>query len=261
MTAQRFGLFVRRERPQPQHRTMTGALCDMLAVERDPRGGGGLKVTTFSSVTARWTSRRADAVSPRAGVPRRIRCWIAPRVPGGRARLRPADHLGDRIETAQVMVLIFSDNVNNSTGGAERDQHRRGHANVTIVPFRLAKVDFNPELHFYLGRMHWLDAFPPPIDAHIDTLERDDPAQFLKPVAGEATTPPAPPPPAPPPPPPIGVAPTHPSAQAPGQHPRRRRHAHDDRRRHPGRAAAGPADRRRLAAGAETRPRRRRPIR
>ena len=43
-------------------------------------------------------------------------------------------------------------------------------ANVTIVPFRIAKVDFNSELNFYLGRMHWLDAFPQPVAAYIDDL-------------------------------------------------------------------------------------------
>ena len=145
-----------------------------------------------------------------------IRCWIAPRDQvAGRAY---GQQITSAIETAQVMVLIFSDNVNNSQAVLNEINIAAG-ANVTIVPFRLAKVDFNPELHFYLGRMHWLDAFPQPVDAYIDTLSETI-RRNLKPPAGEAAPPPAPPPPAPPSPPPVGPVATHPPVQPPGPHPR-----------------------------------------
>lgn len=96
-----------------------------------------------------------------------VRCWIAPR---DQVAGRPyGEQITAAIEQAQVMVLVFSDHVNNSQAVLNEINIAAG-SNVTIVPFRIAKVDFNPELHFYLGRMHWLDAFPQPVDAYIDAL-------------------------------------------------------------------------------------------
>jgi len=145
-----------------------------------------------------------------------IRCWIAPRDQvAGRAY---GEQITAAIEHAQVMVLIFSDNVNNSQAVLNEINIAAG-SNVTIVPFRLAKVDFNSELHFYLGRMHWLDAFPQPVDAYIDTLA-ETVRRNLKPPAGEAAGPAAPATPASPSasaPPPIGLVATHPPAAAPHQ--------------------------------------------
>ena len=141
-----------------------------------------------------------------------IRCWIAPRDQvAGRAY---GEQITTAITSAQVMVLVFSDNVNNSQAVLNEINLAVG-ANVTIVPFRIAKVDFNSELNFYLGRMHWLDAFPQPVAAYIDaliaTIERNlkpSGAGVAAPVPSAATQPaPSPvsaPPsiPAPPPPPP-----------------------------------------------------------
>ena len=108
-----------------------------------------------------------------------IRCWIAPRDQlAGRAY---GEQITSAIEQAQVMVLIFSDNVNRSQAVLNEINIAAG-ANVTIVPFRLAQVDFNSELHFYLGRMHWLDAFPHPLVTYIDTLAATI-RRNLKPVA------------------------------------------------------------------------------
>jgi hypothetical protein len=140
-----------------------------------------------------------------------IRCWIAPRDQvAGRAY---GEQITAAITSAQVMVLVFSDNVNNSQAVLNEINIAVG-ANVTIVPFRIAKVEFNAELNFYLGRMHWLDAFPPPIDAHIDALVETI-RRNLKHQAGEVAapaataTPPLAPVSAPP---PIGLVATHPSA-------------------------------------------------
>jgi len=129
-----------------------------------------------------------------------IRCWIAPR---DQIAGRPyGEQITSAIETAQVVVLVFSDNVNRSQAVLNEINIAAG-ANRTIVPFRLAQVEFNPELHFYLGRMHWLDAFPQPIDAYIDALVstvrrnlKSDPAQPAAPEPVSAA--PVAPPPAPP---------------------------------------------------------------
>jgi hypothetical protein len=118
-----------------------------------------------------------------------VRCWIAPRDQfAGRAY---GEQITAAITSAQVMVLVFSDNVNNSQAVLNEINIAVG-ANVTIVPFRIAKVDFSSELNFYLGRVHWLDAFPPPVDAYIDTLVATI-KRNLKPVAAveAAASPPA----------------------------------------------------------------------
>jgi hypothetical protein len=141
---------------------------------------------------------------------RGVRCWIAPRDQlAGRAY---GEQITAAITSARVMVLVFSDNVNNSQAVLNEINIAVG-ANVTIVPFRIAKVDFNSELHFYLGRMHWLDAFPPPVDAYIDTLIATIQRNLPPAPAGEAAAPPppgaapiAPPPqPTPPAPPPVAA--------------------------------------------------------
>jgi rhodanese-related sulfurtransferase len=145
-----------------------------------------------------------------------IRCWIAPR---DQVAGRPyGEQITSAIEHAQVIVLVFSDHVNNSQAVLNEINIAAG-ANVTIVPFRLAKVEFNSELHFYLGRMHWLDAFPQPVDAYIDalvdTIQRNlkQPAAGAEVAAAAATSPPPPPPSVQP-----GLA-THPPGP-PAAHPR-----------------------------------------
>jgi rhodanese-related sulfurtransferase len=127
-----------------------------------------------------------------------IRCWIAPR--DQIAGMPYGEQITEAIEAAHVMVLVFSDNVNKSQAVLNEINIAAG-GDVTIVPFRIASVEFNPELHFYLGRVHWLDAFPQPIDSYIDalvtTIQRNLP-QPLEPAAAPAPPPPAPPPPPPP---------------------------------------------------------------
>jgi rhodanese-related sulfurtransferase len=137
-----------------------------------------------------------------------IRCWIAPRDQvAGRAY---GEQITAAIEHAQVMVLVFSDHVNTSQAVLNEINIAAG-SNVTIVPFRIAAVEFNSELHFYLGRMHWLDAFPQPVAAYIDTLAYTVRRNLKPPPADEdavAVTP-APPPPASA---PVGLVATHSSA-------------------------------------------------
>src|ERR1700761_5244766 len=144
-----------------------------------------------------------------------IRCWIAPRDQvAGRAY---GEQITAAIEHAQVMVLVFSDHVNNSQAVLNEINIAAG-SNVTIVPFRIAAVDFNAELHFYLGRMHWLDAFPQPVAAYIDTLAATIQRNLKPPpggaedVAAPAAAPPPPPPAAPP---HVGLVATHPSTTHP----------------------------------------------
>jgi rhodanese-related sulfurtransferase len=121
-----------------------------------------------------------------------IRCWMAPR---DQIAGKPyGQQITEAIQGAKVMVLVFSENVNRSQGVLNEINIAAG-ANVTIVPFRLASVEFSPELHYYLGRTHWLDAFPQPVDAYIDALAAT--VQRNLPPTPAADAAPAPPPPQP----------------------------------------------------------------
>jgi hypothetical protein len=96
-----------------------------------------------------------------------VRCWIAPR---DQVAGKPYGvQIAQAIREAQVMVLVFSDNVNRSQA-VLNEINIAAQANVTIVPFRIAAVEFNPELDYYLGRTHWLDAFPRPVQSYIEAL-------------------------------------------------------------------------------------------
>ena len=145
-----------------------------------------------------------------------IRCWIAPR--DQIAGMAYGEQITESIEAAHVMVLVFSDNVNKSQAVLNEINIAAG-ADVTIVPFRIASVEFNPELHFYLGRVHWLDAFPQPIDSYIDalatTIRRNLPAPPPEPPPAPPPPPEPPPPPAPPPPPPPPAPPPPPPPPPP----------------------------------------------
>ncbi len=96
-----------------------------------------------------------------------VRCWMAPRDQiAGKAY---GQQITEAIRDARVMVLVFSEHVNDSQA-VLNEINLAAAASVTIVPFRIASVPFNPELNYYLGRTHWLDAFPQPVDAYIDAL-------------------------------------------------------------------------------------------
>ena len=39
-----------------------------------------------------------------------------------------------------------------------------------IIPFRLEDIRISKEMEFFVAGSHWLDAFPPPLEDHIDRL-------------------------------------------------------------------------------------------
>ena len=101
------------------------------------------------------------------------------------------EQITEAIQAARVMVLIFSEHVNQSQAVHNEINLAAGH-NVTIVPFRIAAVAFNPELHYYLGRTHWLDAFPKPPHSYIGALKetiRRNLGAATEPAAGPEAAP------------------------------------------------------------------------
>jgi tetratricopeptide (TPR) repeat protein len=96
-----------------------------------------------------------------------IRCWIAPR------DVTPSADWGaavvDAITAAHVMIVIFSSAANNS-GQLQSEVSVAVDNDKPILPFRIEDVAPSGSLRLHFGRRHWLDAFTPPIEMHIDHL-------------------------------------------------------------------------------------------
>ena len=96
-----------------------------------------------------------------------LSCWIAPR------DISPssdwAAEIIDAISAARVMLLVFSASSNQSAQ-VRREVERAVHKGVTVLPFRIEDVVPSKSLEFFLSAQHWMDAFPPPRDAHYRAL-------------------------------------------------------------------------------------------
>ncbi len=112
-----------------------------------------------------------------------IRCWIAPRdiMPGGDY----GESIIDAIESAKVFVLIFSSGANASPQ-IKREVERAVSKGLTIIPVRIEDVAPSRNLEYFISSPHWLDAFPPPLDAYFARL-----VESVRRVLGDPT--PAPP--------------------------------------------------------------------
>jgi len=96
-----------------------------------------------------------------------IRCWVAPRdiLPG-------RDWGGSIIEAikgARAMVLVFSANANTSTQ-IKREVERAVSKGIPVIPLRIEDVTPTETLEYFLSTPHWLDAFTPPLEQHLEYL-------------------------------------------------------------------------------------------
>jgi hypothetical protein len=96
-----------------------------------------------------------------------IECWIAPRDMPPAADW-PAE-IVRAITAARVMVLVLSAGANDSAQ-VRREVMLAIDKGVRVVPFRTADVAPAGILEFFLSGQHWLDAFPPPLEPHLDKL-------------------------------------------------------------------------------------------
>lgn len=87
----------------------------------------------------------------------RIKCWIAPRdvIPGKSY----AKQIMQSIKECQVIVLVFSINSNKSEH-VENEIDKAFNCGKPIIPFLIDETEMNDELGYYLGRKHWLVAYP-----------------------------------------------------------------------------------------------------
>jgi hypothetical protein len=96
-----------------------------------------------------------------------IRCWIAPRdvLPG-----RPwAASIVTAITNSRLLLLVFSDGANNSEQ-VQREVERAAAKRIPILPFRIENVAPTAAMEFFLCAPHWLDAYTPPLEKHLETL-------------------------------------------------------------------------------------------
>jgi hypothetical protein len=132
---------------------------------------------------------------------RGLKCWIAPR--DQVAGIPYGQQITAAIKQAKVMVMLFSEQVNRSAA-VQNEVFVALQGDTTVVPIKIEDVEFNEELRFHIQRLHWLKAFPPPLELHMDALA----ATIIALIGGRRPPPPpVPPPPVPPPPvppPPIG---------------------------------------------------------
>jgi hypothetical protein len=97
----------------------------------------------------------------------RIRVWMAPRdiVPG----VGWATSIIEAIKAARIMVLVFSSHANNSPQ-IEREVERAVNKGIPVIPFRVENVAPSDALEYFISSPHWLDAFTPPFEQHLERL-------------------------------------------------------------------------------------------
>lgn len=120
-----------------------------------------------------------------------IRCWIAPR------DIRPGqdwDELIVRaIDQCRAMVLIFTQHTN-ELKQVGREVKRAFNKEKPVIPLRVEDALPGQTLGFYLDTVHWLDAFTPPLEAHLRQLT--DVVKAILGVEGESAASDVVPPPA-----------------------------------------------------------------
>jgi hypothetical protein len=115
-----------------------------------------------------------------------IDCWIAPRDIAPSADW--AAEIIDAITSSRVMILVFSASSNDSPQ-VRREVERAVHKQVSILPFRIDNVVPSKSLEYFLSSQHWMDAFPPPREAHYARLCAYLKNQLSKPESSRAAAP------------------------------------------------------------------------
>jgi hypothetical protein len=97
----------------------------------------------------------------------RINCWIAPR--DLRSGIDWGTAIVEAIQGSKVVVIIFSENANNSKQ-VMREVELAITKGLDVIPFRVEDINPSGLLSYFLSTTHWIDGFPPPIEGHLDQL-------------------------------------------------------------------------------------------
>jgi len=98
---------------------------------------------------------------------RGIRCWMAPRdiTPGADW----GESIVEAIHSSGALVLLFSQNANLSPQ-IKREVERAVNKGLPVIPLRIENVMPAKSLEYFLSTPHWLDAFTPPLEQHLNYL-------------------------------------------------------------------------------------------
>lgn len=96
-----------------------------------------------------------------------IKCWIAPRDIQKEAGRDYAECLIEALYSAKGMILVFSNNANNSQF-VKKEVDRIVARNIPIIAFRVEEHNPTGAMEFYLCTSQWLDGMPPPVEQHLD---------------------------------------------------------------------------------------------
>ena len=115
-----------------------------------------------------------------------IRCWVAPR------DIRPsedwAEAIIDALDTARVLVLVFSSN-SNSSPQVRREVERAVNKGLHILPLRIENVPLSKSLEYFISTQHWLDAIEGKLDFHLEQLRDCLSVLLARPPARHETAP------------------------------------------------------------------------
>ena len=75
----------------------------------------------------------------------------------------------DGINDSRVMLLVFSRHSNRSPH-VWREVERAVSRNIPLLQLRLEDIRPSRALELFVSSSHWLDAFPPPAEPHLETL-------------------------------------------------------------------------------------------
>lgn len=98
---------------------------------------------------------------------RGIACWIAPRDIAAGANW--AETIAATIAASRVLLLIFSNNANASEQ-VQREVDVAANHHLAIIPLRIENALPQKSLEYFLNARHWLDAYEPPLDRHLNRL-------------------------------------------------------------------------------------------
>jgi hypothetical protein len=127
--------------------------------------GGNLAYDVFISYSS-YDKQTADAACA-VLESKHIRCWIAPR------DILPGSDWGaaivDGIAGAKVFLLVFSSHAN-ASHQIKREVERAVSHGIPIIPLRIEDVAPSKSLEYFISTPHWLDAFSPPLQKHLEYL-------------------------------------------------------------------------------------------
>lgn len=99
-----------------------------------------------------------------------ITCWIA-----HRDIVSSTEYAGaivEAINAASVFILVFSANSNKSKD-VRSELNLAFKKGLPIIPFRIEDVQPSEDAAYYISSLDWLDAFTPPLEAHLEHLVED----------------------------------------------------------------------------------------